>query len=574
VQFLKCCSIVIIAFSLQQLHAQSDIVPNGARASSKPALTSASAPKNGGRESSAQNNGAPVKIVEFFDYQCPFCNATLPALQTALKNNSEQIQFILKHDPLPIHPDSMLAHEAALAAGEQGKFWEMDALLFAHQQKLKFPDLLEYGRQLHLDMAVFEERLKSHHYKPAIEQDIALAKALGVDGTPTFFINGQQLSGAQTAENLESAIAGRSPARANDNAAAIARLNLSQSPVRGPADAPVTIVEFSDFQCPFCARAVSTLVELRKQYAGQIKWVFKNYPLTFHPDSQLAHRAALAAGQQGKFWEMHDLVFSTQNALKRNDLMEKAQTLNLDMVKFAADLESKEIANQIEADQKEGDSLHVNGTPTFYIDGKEYTGALPLETFKAAIDRELAANHVAVPIIPDLQPELSFGPANAPITLVWYSDLESDLSLKATLTVKHIMNMHPGKVRLIYKNRPLQSHPNSMLLHEVAMAANAQGKFWPMHDLIVANAANTSREYLLSYARQLGLDMKRFDSDLQTHKYRSRIEHDLQEASQRSVQGTPVFFLNSTRLDGLQPEKRFDDLIAFELNGHLQASSR
>lgn len=533
--------------------------------------------QNDWRETLSQNSAAPVKIVEFFDYQCPFCGATIPALEAALKNHPGRVEFILKHDPLPIHPDSMLAHEAALAAGEQGKFWQMHDLLFAHQRRVKLPDLLEYARQIHLDLARFEQRLKSGYYKSQVQHDMAMAKALGVDGTPTFFINGQKLSGAQSVTGFESAIEGKPILGKEEPAPRVSSLDFSHSPIRGLGDAPITIVEFSDLECPFCARAVPTMKELLKQYPTQIRWVFKNYPLRFHSDAPLAHQAVLAAGEQGKFWEMHDLVFGDQKALKRNDLLEKAHSLNLDMAKFTADLESERIKQQIEADRKEGSALRINGTPTFYINEHEYSGALTLDRFKAAVDNELAAGpglHLPAKATPQAPQELAFGPANAPVALVWFSDLQSELAVKATLIVKQIMNMHPGKIRLIFKNRPLESHSNSVMLHEAAMAANAQGKFWPMHDLIVANSSRISRQDLTSYAQRIGLDLKRFESDMENHAYASTIERDIAEAHQRAVQGTPVFFVNATRIDGLHPIKTFEDIITAQAGPHMEARSR
>lgn len=531
------------------------------------------------REALTRNASAPVKIVEFFDYQCPFCASTIPALHEALKNNASQVQLILKHNPLSIHPDSMLAHQAALAAGEQGRFWEMHDLLFAHQRKVKLPDLLEYARQLHLNVPLFQKRLESGYYKTAVEQDIAMAEAVGVEGTPTFFINGQKLTGAQPVERLQSMISGGPDSEVAK--ADVSSLNLTGSPVRGQSGAPITVIEFSDLQCPFCARVVPTMQEVLKQYPTQVKWVFKNYPLDFHLDSPLAHQAVLAAGEQGKFWEMHDLVFGDQSAIKRDDLLQKARSLNLDMTRFTADLDSERIKRQVENDKREGASLGVSGTPAFFINGKEYSGAMPLEQFKVIINNELAGAPVpprtsspetVAKVQPD--PEISLGPESAPITLVWFSDLQSNLTLKATLLVRQIMSEHPGKVRVIFKNRPLESHPDAMMLHEAVMAANAQGKFWEMHDLIIAAPQKTAKQDLIAYAQRIGLDVKRFTSELEANKYHSSILKDLEEARRRAVLGTPVFFLNSTRIDGLQPQKAFEELITTKLAQPVQVGSR
>ena len=577
--FLIRCLLLITVFSGS--HAYTQLQPSSSHtkdASPKKAAGQAIAVKADWREQLTRNVGAPVKIMEFFDYQCPYCGSTIPALHETLKNNSGQVQLILKHNPLAIHPDSMLAHQAALAAGEQGRFWEMHDLLFAHQRKLKLPDLLDYARQLHLNLPLFQKRLESGYYKAAVEQDIALADALGVDGTPTFFINGQKLIGAQSAARLQSAITGKPDSEATKgDTIAVSSLDLAHSPVRGAPDAAITIIEFSDFQCPFCARVVPTLQQLLEQYPARVKWIFKNYPLDFHADSPLAHRAVLAAGEQGKFWEMHDLIFAGQAFIKKDDLLQKARSLKLDMAKFTADLESDKLKQEVEADQQEGAALGVNGTPTFFINGKAYSGAMPLSQFQAIINAELAAGPArTLPEMPasgQNEPEIAFGSSHAPITLIWFSDLQSNLTVKATLLVRQIMHNNPEKIRLVFKNRPLESHPDSMMLHQAAMAANAQGKFWEMHDLIIANPQKTAKQDLISYAQRIGLDVQRFQAELEADKYRPFIEHDLNEARRRSVLGTPVFFLNTARIDGLQPQKMFDDLIAAQLGKQIQASS-
>ena len=527
------------------------------------------------------NTSATVKITEFFDYQCPFCAANVPALEEALKSYSGKVQLVLRSTPLSIHPDSMLAHQAALAAGEQGKFWEMHHLLYVNRRKVKLPDLLEYAGQLKLDVNRFQERLQSGYYKTTVDGDLALAVSMHVDATPTFFINNQKLVGTQSAERLKQAIALalRDPDATFDpqaqTALAVKNLDLTHSPLRGSKDAPVTIIEFSDMQCPFCAAVVPALRQLLGQSPDQVRWVFKNFPLDFHADSPLAHRAVLAAGEQGKFWEMHDLVFADQHAMKRYDLLQKARTLGLDMPRFQADLDSPRLAQLVEADKQEGIQLNVSGTPTFFSNGQEYSGAMTVAQFQAIIGREMVAGNgnQPAPEAGKKQIEIASGPQDAPITAVWFSDLQSDLTLKATLQVRQLMNSHPGKVRLVFKNRPLESHSGAMKLHEAALAANAQGKFWQMHDLIIANPHKDDDQTLFSYASRLGLDVKRFQSELEGHTYRAEINQDLDEANRRSVLGTPVFFINSVRIDGLQPQATLERMVLERLANNVQAIS-
>jgi protein-disulfide isomerase len=556
---------------------RTSVAQNAPTAVKHPRPPSVSAPD--WREELLRAPAAPVIIVEFFDYQCPFCLKVNPALEEAIRKRPGKVRLVLKHLPLASHPDSVLAHQAALAAGEQGHFWEMHDLLFANQQKIKMPDLLGYAQQLHLDVPRFRQRLESRHFDRIIREDAVLGGALGVSATPSFFINGQTLVGFVPAERFQQAIdqalnpGMRAATPTPQPVASVRELDLSAAPSRGPSDAPITIVEFSDLQCPFCARVTPTLRELLKQYPDQVRWVFKNFPLDFHADSPLAHSAAMAAARQGRFWEMHDLIFAGQQNLKRDSLLTEAHSLNLDMTRFTTDLDSAELKQQVERDKQEGLGLGVSGTPAFFINGKPFSGAMPLDQFQTAINNALAGLGKPVPAVaaaaPMAQiqknPEVSFGLPDAPVTLTWFSDLQSGLSVQATLLVRKLIDSHPGKIRLVFKNRPLESHPGAMLLHEAAMAANAQDKFWQMHDLIVASPTKASRQDMIAYAQRIGLDQDRFRKDLDSGKYRPLIQADLLEAQRRAVLGSPVFFLNSDRVDGLQNEKLYNDIIEGKL---------
>lgn len=144
------------------------------------------------------------------------------------------------------------------------------------------------------------------------------------------------------------------------------------SPVRGAAMATVTIVEYSDFQCPFCGRAHPVLVEALRELAGKVKVAFKHYPLSGHVRAMPAARAAEAARLQGKFWEMHDLLFEHQLALEDADLERYATQLGLDMERFRADVASPAVQQRIEADRAQGGSVGVEATPTLIINGRKF----------------------------------------------------------------------------------------------------------------------------------------------------------------------------------------------------------
>jgi len=166
-------------------------------------------------------------------------------------------------------------------------------------------------------------------------------------------------------------------------------VDTSTAPIRGNAEAKVTIVEFADFQCPFCSRVSSTLAQLGLEYGDKVKIAFKHLPLNFHPDSPAAHAAAEAAHLQGKFWEMQDKIFANQSELKPEKFREYAKEIGLDLEKFDKDSTSSEVKSRIDADMQEAIKIGVAGTPSFFINGKFLSGAQPIENFKKLIDEAL-----------------------------------------------------------------------------------------------------------------------------------------------------------------------------------------
>jgi predicted DsbA family dithiol-disulfide isomerase len=159
----------------------------------------------------------------------------------------------------------------------------------------------------------------------------------------------------------------------------------------GDTKAPVTIVEFSDYQCPFCSRAEETVKKVLDDYKGKVRLYYRDYPLPFHGQAQKASEAALCAADQGKYWEMHARLFANQSALAVPQLKEHAKGLGLEAGRFDKCLDSGEKAKMVEASKKAGDQAGVNGTPAFFINGRPLSGAVPFEKFKEIIDYELAA---------------------------------------------------------------------------------------------------------------------------------------------------------------------------------------
>ncbi len=161
------------------------------------------------------------------------------------------------------------------------------------------------------------------------------------------------------------------------------------SPVMGAAGGRVTLVEFSDFQCPYCARAVARINAILQAYPRDVRLVFKQFPLDSHPQAQISAQAALAAQKQGKFWQMHDTMFAHRNELSRRAILGWAASLGMDVKKFEADLDSDAVKKTVARDVDDGDKAGVEGTPTLFIDGQRYNGDLELSAVKPVIDAEL-----------------------------------------------------------------------------------------------------------------------------------------------------------------------------------------
>ena len=378
--------------------------------------------------------GAPVRgakqpkvtIVEFCEFQCPYCKAAQPILKQVLDTYGDDVQIAWKNLPLITHRQSALAAMAAEAAHTQGKFWEMHDLLFANQNALDRASLEKYAGELHLDLGKFKAALDVVNPKGhVVDQDAQQAQRFGLVGTPSFFVNGHSLSGTQPFEGWkrlideeirkadaklaagvprahlyeqlirdglekEEAAPSASESMPGAAAAAMVRVDVGNAPVRGSRDALVTLVVFSDYQCPFCGKVEPTLAQVMETYPGQVRMVWKDYPLPFHPNALPAALAARAAGVQGTFWEMHDRLFANQVALDRPALEKHAEALGLDLPRFRAALDSEKARAAIQADQRQGNTAGVSGTPAFFVNGVMLTGALPFESFQAAINQQLA----------------------------------------------------------------------------------------------------------------------------------------------------------------------------------------
>ncbi len=382
------------------------------------------------------NPDAPITVNEFSDYHCPFCarhsTQTEPALTEAYVR-SGQARFVFREFPLvELHPTAPVAHNAALCMADQSAslFWAMHDQIFRTQQDGAssadpaqfYADLAE---KTGADMDLFNACVAGNEKAAVIAQGLADGRAIGFTGTPSFqFVNtatdeAYTLVGAQPydifAQWMDTLLAGGAPAdpSAQQQPAQPEGIpfwataeGLAPDPdhpgytiagdvYRGNLDAPVVIVEYSDFQCPFCGRHVQdTQPTLDEQFVdtGEILWVFKHFPLTIHAQAPMAGVASECAAEQGQFWEMHDLLFANVSAWSVSDpspvLTGLAEQLGLDMDLFAACLVDPAMMERVDSDMADG-APFVQGTPTFIVlyggQGRIIPGALPVDQFAPAL---------------------------------------------------------------------------------------------------------------------------------------------------------------------------------------------
>jgi protein-disulfide isomerase len=384
-----------------------------------------------------------VTIVVFTDYACPPCGRTWQVLENLVEDYGQDIRVVFRSYTVPGFGKGEEAAEAAFAAGAQGKFWEMHRRLFEHAGAFDRPTLRAHAKAIGLDVPKFMDDLDTGVHAGPRMRHRREAKRLGVVGLPAMFVNGLYLAGfaeeatwhgivdeeivrakeliaagtrrEQIYDTLMASASTKSVAppkgaaelreelenkrKALDPATAVIaprgdqryRIEPGPAPAIGAENAAVLVVEWTDFQCPYCKRAwneeLRALVDARK---GEVRFAVRHLPLEIHPAARGAAQAAMAAARQGKFWEYHDLLLQQELASSRDVFVELAAALALDVEKFKADLDDPALAREIDEDIKVAVAVGVDATPAFFVNGRYVSGFEP-GRLSAMIDEELAA---------------------------------------------------------------------------------------------------------------------------------------------------------------------------------------
>jgi protein-disulfide isomerase len=392
-----------------------------------------------------------------------------------------------------------------------------------------------------------------------------------------------------------------------------------RNPTWGSRTALVTIVEFSDLQCPFCARVLPTLSRLRETYGPEnLRIVWKNNPLPFHPNARPAAEAAMGvfelAGPQA-FWRFHDRVFADQGSMGPESYERWASAAGVqDMAALRAGLASHRWAGAVDADLRDGVSAGVQGTPSFLVNGVLVVGAQPFETFQATVDAEMAKARARVEAgtprvrvyaemarenranppkpeadVEDEAPDDTktvfkipvggspvLGNPNALVTIVEFGDFQCPFTARVEPTLEAIRAKYGDRVRIVWKNEPLPFHKQAEPAAEAALEVRAERgdkAFWAMHDKLFAEQKNLTKDgdpLLVRLAGEAGASPDRVRRAVATHAHKRAIDADEDLSEDFEANGTPHFFINGRRLVGAQPEEKFDAIIDEEIR-HAQS---
>jgi protein-disulfide isomerase len=580
-------------------------------------------PETGGKE-------PKVEVIEFSDFQCPFCSRVVPTLKQIKETYKDDVRVKFLHNPLSFHKDAKPAAIAAAAAQKQGKFWEMHDKLFENQRQLQPADLERYAGELGLDVAQFKKDADELALSKFVDRNQAVSFALKATGTPAFFINGKALKGAQPFPGFQALIdeeikaatdAGKQgdawiqertrtnsaelvgflyegkepPAVPAQNAPDAARqppVDRSvykvtvrpNDPMKGNKNALVTLVEFSEFQCPFCSRINPTMKQIADAYGDKVRFVFKHNPLPFHKDAFPASETSLCAHEQGKFWEMHDKLFENQRALTAPDLEKYATEVGLDMAKYKKCAESHKFKTQIDEDMELATKVTARGTPNVFVNGRKLTGAKPFEEFKEVIDEELKKAEALVQrgIAPegvyeeivkrgkifepleeqvfelDLSKAAVVGNRDAKVKIVEFSDFQCPFCSRVSAPMKEVQKHYGDKAAVFFLHFPLSFHQQAFPAAEAAECGAKQGKFWEMHDALFGAQKDLAVEgKLVELAKSIGLKEADFKKCLDEHEFKARVEADMEQGRKAQVRGTPSIYINGRKFSspgGYNPE--------------------
>lgn len=576
---------------------------------------------------------ARVTIVVWSDFQCPFCSRVEPTLTALRERYGDDLRIVWKDEPLPFHKFA----RAAAVVGRivyttrgAGAFWAFHDTVFDRQKELSADNLLAWAQ----DQGVGPSELEAGRAAAEAKVDASMAEAtrLGLSGTPAFMIDGVRLVGSRPlaeftalvdahlaeakaleqkgvpSEGLYDALVRAhytAPTPDADEDAqptidpTVWKVVVGDAPVRGPADAPVTLVVFADFQCPFCKREQETLRKLDAEFPGKLRFVFKHAPLSFHQRAVPAANLAIEARKEGgdvAFWKAHDALFAS-TTLENDDLERIAGTIGIDPKKAMAAVGKDAWQAEIDRDLDQGESLKVSGTPCTFVNGRKVEGAQPIAVFEGVVRDELqkaqqkiaagtpaakvydeiiangkAQEHIDLPVPAGAAWK---GGAKAKVVLQVFSDFQCPFCKRlevasenddgnSTGALARIEKKYGDKIKIVWRDFPLSFHTRARAAATLAREALSQkgnATFWKVHDDLFAAQPDLSDEKLEEIAKKHKLDWKKVRAAIDTDKWKAAIDDDMKDGGTINISGTPAVLVDGKLVVGAQGDEAFTKVI-------------
>lgn len=374
------------------------------------------------------------------------------------------------------------------------------------------------------------------------------------------------------------------------------RAPVGSSPTRGPKDALVTIVEFADFECPFCRKVSPTMTALLARYPNDVRVVWKNAPMSMHayalPLARIALLARKTEGDAG-FWKAYERIISLRGDFTDEIYLQIAESLNISETTARELATGTQFKSDLDQDDDLAEGLEVEGTPHFFINGRRASGARSVEYFSAIIDEELlkakalvakgtkredvytALQASASAPAPWLEARLDAPPPgapfrgakDAPVVIQQFSDLECPFCRLAEENVEQLLAQFKGKIKVVWRDSPLPMHKHARIAAEALHEAHAQrgdAGFLKMQGLLY-DAQDLPNGYsdksLVGYAQKLSLNIDAFKDALAKHKHAALIDRDIEVAKGAKLDGAPAFFIGDYLIVGAETYRRFEKRV-------------
>lgn len=474
---------------------------------------------------------APVTLVTFSDFQCQYSRQAAPELKKLIEAFPGQVRLVFRHYPLPVHADAQGAAEAAVFAFEQGKFWEYHDVLFANQEYLTLDDLVEYAVRIGLNGEALRERLQSRAYEAQVRADVAAGMQYSIVMTPAFYLNGRPHR--QTTTDYFEELYGP-----------VQKVLGKGEEIRPSAEG--VLAEVGGVRVLEADVAHGRLRELEDQ-VYQAVWDETKKLL----EERLVALAARERGMAVAAYYQREIFTAPlpEEVDAQYDLLLRYVAGNPRLMHLEPGAREREILRLLNVASDEAGDFErlMRERLAEVIRAQKLEQGRPM-LLSRLMQRFEAEIHVKPPEPPvyELATEghPALGPEGAPVTIVAFSDFQCPYSRQIAAVLYQVLARYPERVRVVFRNFPIERHKEAQKAHEAAACAADQDEFWAYHDLLYARQDALDVESLKQYAAEAGLNVGQFNQCLNTGRYADHVKRDMDDAATYDVRGTPSVYIN------------------------------